>query len=158
MGVIYIPYTLGSRLLDTRYEANRTNRNKPPIYVNLALELKSHTTENDIIVTNLDTWGSWYGERKTVWYPLDPDMLMPQQGGDITFDYIYLTNYLLDDENYRMTEEWKQIFDHPDHPENKFIRENFKLVGIYKIPASENYEAIDGEAILLKRKIPTIDL
>jgi len=144
--------TLGAIFLDSRFKASRTNRNKPPVYVELSWRLKEVTNSDDIIITNLDTWGSWYGERKTVWFPLSPDQLTPPVGKENPFDAIYLTNYLIDDENYYMGDEWRQIFYNPEDPENEFIAENYELKEIIEIDSKDVYEKQDARAVLLVKK------
>jgi 4-amino-4-deoxy-L-arabinose transferase-like glycosyltransferase len=144
--------TLGVIFLDSRFKAARTNKGKPPVYVELSWVLKENTDPEDVIITNLDTWGSWYGERKTIWFPLKPDQLMPPEGKRIPFDVIYLTSYLMDDENYYMGEEWRQIFYNPENPENEFIADNFELKGFYQMTAKETYEKQDARAVLFVRK------
>jgi hypothetical protein len=144
--------TLGVIFLDSRFKAARTNRGKPPVYVVLSQILKENTTLEDIVVTNLDTWGSWYGERRTVWFPLEPVQLIPPKGQKNPFDAIYLTSYLMDDENYYMGDEWRQVFYNPESPEDRFIAENFELKGVYQVSAEENYEKQDARAVLLVRK------
>lgn len=144
--------TLGVIFLDSRYKAKLINKEKPPVYVALSYKLKEITEPTDVIVTNLDTWGSWYGERKTVWFPLKPDQLIPPEGQLNPFDAIYLTSYLMDDENYYMGEEWRQIFYNPENPENEFIADNFELKGLYQVTAEETYEKQDARAVLLVRK------
>lgn len=144
--------TLGIIFLDSRFKAKITNRGKPPVYTVLSWVLRENTSPDDVIITNLDTWGSWYGERRTIWFPLKPDQLIPKDEGQITFDAIYLTSYLIDDENYYLGDEWRQIFYDPENIENKFISENFELKGEYKITSEENYEKQDARAVLLVRK------
>ena len=145
--------TLGVLLLDSRYEGQTHNVEKPPEYVLLSKILKDNTQANQVVVTNLDTWGSWYGERKTIWYPLEPDMLQPPVGGQtLPFDAIYLTSYLIDDANYVMGPNWRQIYNDPQHIADKFISANYKLKGIYTIPASDDYENQGAKAVLLVRK------
>lgn len=142
--------TLGVIFLDSRFKAARTNRGKPPVYVKLSYILRDNTEPGDTVITNLDTWGSWYGERKTVWFPLKPEQLELQ--GEALFDAIYLTNYLIDDENYYMGDEWRQVFYNPERPEDRFIAENFELKEVYQVSAEENYEKQDARAVLLVRK------
>jgi len=36
---------------------------------------RENPQSQDIVVTNLDAWGSWYGGRKTIYYPIKPDDL-----------------------------------------------------------------------------------
>ena len=141
--------TLGIIFLDSRYEAKTVNKGKPPVYVTLSKILKENSNPDDVIITNLDTWGSWYGERRTIWYPLKPEQLV---GLEDTADVIYLTSYLIDDENYYMGEEWRQIFENPKSYKNDFIAKNYKFAGEFTIPPDENYEKQESRAILLVRK------
>jgi len=143
--------TLGVIFLDSRFKAKTTNKGKPPVYVVLSKVLKENTDVNDVVVTNLDTWGSWYGERRTVWYPLKPEQLDLKDTQN-PFDAIFLTNYLIDDENYYMGTEWRQIFENPKNPKDEFIAKNYKFAGEFKVSADETYEKQEGRAILLVRK------
>jgi len=144
--------TLGVIFLDSRFEKNTHNVGKPPVYVVLSRILKDNTMPDQIIITNLDTWGSWYGERKTVWYPLTPGQIIPPKGERSPFDVIYLTSYLMDDENYYMGEEWRQIFENPKNPKDEFIAKNYKFVKEFSITADETFEKQSARAILLVKK------
>lgn len=137
--------TLGIIFLDSRFERKTKNVDKPPVYVIQSTTLKEITDKNDVIVTNLDTWGSWYGERKTVWFPLEPTML---QSSSTQIDAIYLTSYKIDDENYYMGEGWREIF---NNPTNQTILTDFRFAGEYEFKAGDNYEKEDGRAVLLLR-------
>jgi hypothetical protein len=150
--------TIGVLTLDSRFEASTHNVGKPPVYVELSEILKANTTPNQVVITNLDTWGSWYGERKTVWFPLEPKQMIDPLTGKIPFDSIYLTSYLIDDPNYYMGTDWRMIFDNPTTPAKwtcdgcQEIGKEFKLKGVYSVPANSDYEKQDGKAILLIRK------
>lgn len=150
--------TVGVYLLDSRFNAKKYNVGKPPVYVELSKILKENTSENNVVITNLDTWGSWYGERKTVWFPMEPKQLIDPATGKIPFDAIYLTNYLMDDANYYMGEGWRTIFNNPKDSTKwtcdgcSEIAKEFALKGVYTVDASQNYEKINGSAILLVRK------
>jgi 4-amino-4-deoxy-L-arabinose transferase-like glycosyltransferase len=150
--VFIIGQTIGKIFLDSRYLRAHTNLDKPPVYVELAWILKENTKPNDLVVTNLDTWGSWYGERKTIWFPLEPGQLIPQEGKKLKIDGIYLTSYKMDDENYYMGEEWREIFYQPEELKDPFFVENFELVGRFEIKPEETYEKEGARAILLRRK------
>ena len=145
--------TLGVIFLDSRFKAQRINKGEPPVDVQLSNILKENTSEEDIIITNLDTWGSWYGERNTIWYPLKPGQLEFKDFTEAPFDAIYLTSYLVNDENYFMGDEWRQVFENPQNPKDEFISNNYELKGIYKIESSETYEKQDAKAVLFVRKI-----
>jgi 4-amino-4-deoxy-L-arabinose transferase-like glycosyltransferase len=150
--------TLGVIFLDSRFEANTHNVGKPPVYVKLSWILRDNTSKDQVIITNLDTWGSWYGERKTVWFPLEPKQIIDPVTGKIPFDAIYLTSYLIDDENYYMGADWRLIFNNPATPSRwacdgcAEIAKEFKLKGVYQIQASEDYEREDATSILLIKR------
>lgn len=141
--------TLGVIFLDSRFNAERVNKGKPPVYVQLSYILRDVTNPDDVVVTNLDTWGSWYGERKTIWFPLKPEQL---RGMENKIDAIFLTSYLIDDENYYMGDEWRQIFYDPESKTDEFISGNYELTKVFEVSASENYERQDVRAILLVKK------
>ncbi len=149
--------TIGVLFLDSRFEAKNHNLGKPPVYVVLSRILKENTYPYQLIITNLDTWGSWYGERKTAWFPLEPKQLTDSSSSKIPFDAIYLTSYLIDDQNYYMGESWRSIFDNPKDTTKwtcdgcEKISKEFKLKGIYKINANEVYENSDAMGILLTK-------
>ena len=144
--IFTVGQTLGHYILDSRFEAKRINSDKPPVYAALSFKLKEITDPDDLILTNLDTWGSWYGERKTVWFPLTPQMFLDSKHD---FDVIYLTSYKIDDENYYMGKEWREIF---ENPKAQKILINYELVGEYTFQASENHEKENARAILLRKK------
>ncbi len=150
--------TTGFILLDSRFEKRNNNIESPPVYFNLAQSMKENTNKDDIVLTNLDTWGSWYGERKTVWFPLEPKQIVNNKDNTIPFNAIYLTSYLMDDENYKMSDSWKQIFENPSNPKMwtcdgcDVIANQFYLKGIYNTKASETYEKQEAKAILLLKK------
>ena len=150
--IFIVGQTTGKIFLDSRYLRAHTNQDKPPVYVKLAWLLKENTNPDDLVITNLDTWGSWYGERKTIWFPLQPEQLIPEQGRESKIDAIYLTSYKMDDENYFMGEEWREMFYQPEKLEDSFFAENFELAGKFEIEPEETYEWKEARAILLKRK------
>lgn len=143
---------LGVIFLDSRFKSKLVNIGKPPVYVVLSKLLKENTNEDELILTNLDTWGSWYGNRKTVWYPMSPDAIIPSDGQKNSLDIIYLTSYLVDDENYYMGEEWKQIFLNPNNIKNEYILKNYKIKTTFDIKADDVYENYSAHAILLVKR------
>lgn len=144
--------SLGYIFLDSRFTNKTVNKDQPPVYVELAKILRDNTKSSDIVVTNLDTWGSWYGERRTIWYPLEPSQLGELDPKKVSVDAIYLTSYLMDDENNYMGSAWRQIFGNPTKIQDHYIAENFKLKTIFNIDASSDYEHQGARAILLVRK------
>jgi len=147
--IFVVGQTLGVIFLDSRFKAKTVNRGKPPVYVQLAWLLRDNSNSDDVVVTNLDTWGSWYGERKTVWFPLEPDQLIDLKND---FDAIYLTSYLIDDENYYMGEAWREIYLNPKEHANEFIGENYEFAGEFEVSPEETYENKPARSILLVRK------
>jgi hypothetical protein len=135
--------TVGHFVLDSRFERKIKNVDKPPIYVLMSWKLKEITNKDQVVLTNLDTWGSWYGERKTIWYPVEPEMIIPEEK---RIDAIYLTSYKMDDENYYMGQKWRELF---ENPERQTILPNYKFVGEYEFSADDNYERESGRSILL---------
>lgn len=150
MSVLVFLLSISTYLHDLRFNNARSNVSKAPLYTHLSYYLRDNTGPNDLIVTNLDTWGSWYGERKTVWFPISPDRL---EEVVLDIDAVYLTSYKIDDENYYMGEEWREIFNNPREHTNKFFAEHFEFVEEYSISASDNYENREGRSVLwVKRK------
>ncbi len=156
--VFGVGQTLGILILDSRFVGNTHNIGKPPVYVVLSQILRENTDKNDLIVTNLDTWGSWYGERKTVWYPLEPEQLIDPVSGTIPFDAVYLTSYLIDDQNYYMGAGWRQIFDNPDNPKKWLcngcgkLAQEFVVKSAYIVDSGDDYEKQGAHALLLVRR------
>lgn len=144
--VFTVGLTLGHFILDSRFEAKRVNSGKPPVYAVLSYKLKEITYPTDIILTNLDTWGSWYGERKTVWFPLTPQLFLNSKHD---FDAIYLTSYKIDDENYYMGKEWREVFENPKEQE---ILKDYEYVNEYTFSANDNFEKENARAILFRKK------
>ncbi|BCX14785.1 MAG: hypothetical protein KatS3mg088_468 [Patescibacteria group bacterium] len=147
--------SVGVLLLDRRFERRVYNFDKPPVYVLLSKIIKENTDPNEVILTNLDTWGSWYGERRTVWFPLTPKQIINPENGKIPFDAIYLTSYKMDDPNYYMGNEWRLIFENPQSPEKwncegcDQIAKEFTLKGVYKVIPDDDYERQGEISIIL---------
>lgn len=155
-GMVVIVLTVGINLgilaHDYRYYAARNNFNKPPAYVLLSEKLEQNTNPGNFVVTNLDTWGSWYGHRKTMWFPLRPEQLEPLDSTDLQVDAIYLTTYRMDDENYLVGDEWRKLLDNPEDPGIDFISKNFKFVASFRISSRDDFENTPEEAVLFVRK------
>lgn len=150
--------TVGILMLDSRFESKIYNHGKPPVYAKLSWNLRENTSKDDIVVTNLDTWGTWYGERLTVWFPVMPKMLIDEKSGSIPFDAIYLTSYKIDDENYFMNEEWRSILQNPYDSKKwrcdgcDLISKQFTVKNVYSIAADENYENLESQSVLLVKR------
>lgn len=152
---LVIGQTIGVIFLDSRFIKDTHNVGKPPVYVKLSYILRDNTDTDQAVITNLDTWGSWYGERRTIWFPLEPKQLIDPATRKIPFDAIYLTSYLIDDQNYYMGPDWRQIFNNPNDQKKwkcygcEEIAKEFKIKGVFKVNAIEDYEKQDTTAILL---------
>lgn len=133
-----IPF-LGRVVLDARFDRHIYNPDKPYAQKALGSKLGDLTDPQGIVVTNLDSWGSWYGNRKTVLIPLDLE-------GFITLDRnlgiksVYLTDYQRDNENHPLKGDWGTLFDSPDKISNRFFLEHYTLVKEGTISALEVYE------------------
>lgn len=155
--LLIVGQTLGVIFLDSRFGKSINNYGKPPAYFQLSDILKENTKDTDVVITNLDTWGSWYGNRATIWYPVKPSFVFAE-GSKETANAIFLTSYLINDQNYLMDEDWRLIFDNPENPAKwtcdgcNTISQLYKLKAVYNLPASENYQNLDLKAVLLIKK------
>lgn len=152
--VLFVGQTLGAIFLDSRFSAKTLNKGKPPVYAVLSELLKENTKKSDLIVTNLDTWGSWYGDRTTIWFPVNPTNLKSSVKGSVKPDEIFLTSYLMNDENYYMGKIWRNVLNNPADPSkwDPYIAKNYRLVGVYNISPENNYENISAYAVFLAKK------
>lgn len=140
--------TFGLVFLDSRALSHQYNRNQPPSYVLLSQFLRDHTSSSDTIVTNLDTWGSWYGERKTIWFPLMPQDLTLSP---VPIDAIFLTSYLIDDENYYMGQEWRQAFESPHDLKDPYLISHYHYVDSIQLSADAVHEKQSVKGLLFIR-------
>lgn len=143
--------SLGVIVVDSRFKNDRVNIGKPPSYAVLSDELKKRTENYDIVLTNLDTWASWYGERKSVWLPHSITYLEDIKDY-LSANTIFVTDYLADDENYLLGEDWKGLLENPESINDTFLSA-FNSYEIITIPASDTYENIELKAVLFKKTI-----
>jgi len=73
-------------------------KNKVSVYQSIGEVFKSHTKPNDIIVTNIDAWGTWYGRRRTIYYPMNLESLEDLEKYSrvdalLIFDDLFVDNY-----------------------------------------------------------------
>ncbi len=130
---------IGSSFIDTRFTSRIYNLREPYAQSLLGLKIGKITPSSSITVTNLDTWGSWYGDRKTVLIPqnFQTFQLLNKK---IKINYIFLTDYQKDNQDHPLSGDWGLLFDHPGKIKNQFILEKFKLVKVATISANLDYE------------------
>lgn len=128
---------LGNIFLDKRFENKIFNIQRPYAHKLLGQKLGHETSIEGIIITNLDSWGSWYGNRNTMLIPLDLTQL-EQLDQSLNIGAIYLTDFQKENEDHPLRGEWEDMYN--QKISNKFILENFKLQKIGTISAEENYE------------------
>lgn len=130
---------LGITILDARFRSRVHNLNQPYAQKVLGEVLGDLTNKDAVVVTNLDTWGSWYGNRKTILIPLnlgDFSILDRHVG----IGAVFLTDYQRNNENHPLEGEWGMMFDTPEKIDNSHFIENFSLIREGSIPALEVYE------------------
>lgn len=130
---------LGTTVLDARFNARAYNFNAPHVQKVMGEKVGQLTDKSEIIVTNLDTWGAWYGERRTILIPLD-FVGLEKFDNKIKINAIYLTDFQRDNEDHPLKGDWGELFDNPRQIKNKFILDNFKLVKEGTISVQEVYE------------------
>lgn len=137
---------LGYFTLDYRFRAQQYNIDKPPVYQLISQDMASVISSNQLTITNLDAWASWYQGLTTIWFPYSPDLLADSLDN---ISYIALTDYNTTDADFALGP-WQTVLDHPDHPEDELISSNFTLVKSFTIPASSNYQNQDYHLFILK--------
>jgi hypothetical protein len=141
---------VGHFTLDARFRHRQFNMNKPPVYKNISDVMANNISPGHLIITNLDAWAAWYHGLTTMWFPLEPDMLVQSPP-----EFIALTDYLANDADFALGS-WKQLLDRPDHPENLFIRTNYVLLKTFTIPASQSYENQEVKGVIFHKRPPAI--
>lgn len=141
-GIFILSFVLpfvGKALLDSRFESRIYNVNKPYVGKVLGERLKNITVANSKSVTNLHTWGSWYGDRITMLIPINFENFKLADE-KIAFDYIYLTDYQRNNEDRPLNGGWGILFDHPHLINDQYLLSNFRLIKEGTISANEVYE------------------
>lgn len=130
---------LGATILDTRFINRINNLHKPYAQKVLGETLGKLTDKEVVAVTNLDTWGSWYGKRKTVLLPLNMEDLKTLDQ-NLGVQAVYLTDYQRNNENHPLQGEWGTLYDTPEKIEDSYFKEHFSLAKEGTISALEVYE------------------
>ncbi|MCL5409248.1 MAG: glycosyltransferase family 39 protein [Patescibacteria group bacterium] len=145
-GTIFLQSTL-----DYRYLSKIFNYDKPYAQKVLGKNVGLLSSSNSVVVTNLDTWGSWYGDRKTILIPLTADQL-EQMDKIQHIDVIFLTDYQKDNENHPLTGVWQTLYDHQVMTKN-FVTSNFHLQATGTMKATDVYENTSYSYQLWERNI-----
>ena len=153
--VLFVLIPLFSLVIDTRFVQQTHHFYKPSLTKVLAQRLADSTHPGSVIITNLDVWGSWFGDRTTIWFPLSPEQVATVSAGMIEnpVDYIYLTSYKATDENSYIGPSWQSLLDTPPSLDNDFLKQNYQILSHFVITPEENYQNIPASATLLVRSI-----
>ena len=132
---ITIP-TLGYFTLDARFRRQQFNFDKPTVYRQISDVLAKDIPKGQLIITNLDAWAAWYQGLTTMWFPLSPNQM---EGYQDKINYIAITNYLENDGDFALGE-WREVVYSPDTINNKFLKDNYKILKTFVIQPDQVYE------------------
>lgn len=151
--LLFLVIPLSSLILDARYISNTHHVGKPSALKLLGSKLGGLTPPGSNTVTNLDVWGSWYGDRTTVWFPLVPEQIesavkdLPRN----PIDYIYITSYRANDENLLVGPEWQSLLKDQPTISNEYLKRAYEIDQVVTIKADDNYDNLPLKAVLLKK-------
>lgn len=144
---IAIP-TLGYFTLDARFRRQQFNFDKPTVYRQISDVLAKDIPKGQLIITNLDAWAAWYQGLTTMWFPLSPNHM---EGYQDKINYIAITNYLENDGDFALGE-WREVVYSPDTINNKFLKDNYKILKTFVIQPDQVYENKEYKGTILVRK------
>lgn len=110
------------------YNREKYKNNPKGVYQILGDVVREYTNPQDVVVTNLDAWGSWYGERKTVYYPIKPDDLLKLS------DYAKIDALLIFENLFVDEPGWLNWLDLITNPKDF---DDFKFIKIIKVPLNK---------------------
>jgi len=113
------------------------NTGKSSVYKIIGESFADSARESDMVGTNVEVWGSWYGKRKTI---LLPDNLALLSG---KINVVVLSSFSPGTE---MGKSWQEVFDKGGG------FDGFKLVDKIEIAAVDNYQNIPVKLVVFKRK------
>lgn len=142
---------IGFLFLDTRFESKLTNQNQPPAYFQISKIMADNLPKDRLIITNLDAWSSWYQGLTTMWFPLNPDLLIPPSGLATKVDYIVITNYKEDDGDFNLGS-WREVVYAPQSIQNKYLSQNYKVLKTFQIDKSQVRENKNFQGTILVKK------
>lgn len=124
-------------VIDQRFRNVSYNQKRPYAHKVLGQVLSDRFEKGDIIVTNLDSWGGWYGDKKNYLIPLDFDQL-DKLDQHSRIQAIYLTDFQIDNPDHPLSGDWDKLFN--SNAGNDFITDNFVLTEDVVISADQVYE------------------
>lgn len=130
---------IGTTGIDARFRDQQFNTKKPLAQKVLGEKLGELTGTDEIVVTNLDTWGSWYGKTKTVMMPVDFEVLQ-KIDQRMRINTIFLTDFQRGNEDHPLSGDWGVMFDDPARVTDQFMINNFQLVKEGTVSAQEVYD------------------
>lgn len=147
---------LGHIFIDYRFRSTQYHQNQPSVNLLLSVKLAEYVPKGKLVVTNLDAWASWYQGLTTMWFPLEPSQLITQgpngeQLGNV--DYIFLTDYKINDSDFALSDSWKTALFNPEKLSVKdLVFSHFVIRDRFTINASTNYEKLKLTGIIYQRK------
>lgn len=140
---------IGLLLLDSRFDRKTYNINKAPAHYVIAKKLTKEIKENSTIVTNLDTWATWYGRINSIIIPLERENFL-RVDKTVKADAIALTDFQKDNEDHPLTGFWEKLFFSPE-TKDVYIQDNFKKRTEIIIDKNEVYENQQYKIVILER-------
>lgn len=137
--IFFIVPFVGSVILDSRFSRDNFNTEKPFAHKQLGITLGSLTNKEDIVITNIDTWGSWYGMRRTILIPSGLDGIK-NLDKSMGISAIFLSDFQRDNTDHPLTGEWGVMFDTPEKISDQYILDNFELEKVASFSSQEVYE------------------
>ncbi len=128
--ILVILPIFGEKVLDSRFKAKTFNTDKPFTHQVLGEAIGKETLNSAVVLTNLDSWGAWYGRRKTILIPNEISQV-EEVNKKVKISYIFLTDFQKDNEDHPLRGDWDL---------DKFSLENFLLEKIATISATQVYE------------------
>ncbi|MBU0878424.1 MAG: glycosyltransferase family 39 protein [Candidatus Omnitrophica bacterium] len=110
------------------YNREKYKNNPKGVYQIMGDVVREYTKPHDVVVTNLDAWGSWYGERKTVYYPSKPTNLSKLS------DYAKIDALLIFENLFVDEPGWLNWLDLITNPKDF---DDFKFIKIIKVPLNK---------------------
>ncbi len=129
---------LGSVILDRRFDYQHYQMDKPYAQQVLGEQIGWLSAKDDIVITNLDTWGSWYGNRRTILIPPTPEMISEIDGRH-KVSKIFLTDYQRLNGDHPLDKGWDSLFDQTKIVPN-YVTTHFTLERTATISAEQVYE------------------